>query len=118
MSSKAVGTFQLGIVLLQFNRILHSLLFHRIIVLIARQHVVAHNWSMWSICFLSLLACRPCKGICRPYEKLAKVYDKAVFIKLFGNANIGCKRLFMKFKIKSTPSFLFFRQGALVSLGR
>eukprot|EP00879_Flechtneria_rotunda_P022339 GHRR01023569.1.p1 GENE.GHRR01023569.1~~GHRR01023569.1.p1 ORF type:complete len:266 (+),score=106.46 GHRR01023569.1:308-1105(+) len=66
------------------------------------------------VLFCGLTWCRPCKGICRPYEKLAKVYDKAVFIKLFGNANIGCKRLFMKFKIKSTPSFLFFRQGQLL----
>jgi hypothetical protein len=48
----------------------------------------------------------------KPYEKLAATYAKsAVFLKLFGNANAGCKRLFKSFKIRSTPSFLYFRAG-------
>jgi hypothetical protein len=59
------------------------------------------------------LSCRPCKGVGKPYEKLAAKYAKsAVFLKLFGNANAGCKRLFKSFKIRSTPSFLYYRAGA------
>jgi thioredoxin-related protein len=59
-----------------------------------------------------VLPCRPCKGVGKPYEKLAARYAKsAVFLKLFGNANAGCKRLFKSFKIRSTPSFLYFRAG-------
>ena len=54
---------------------------------------------------------RPCKGVAKAYEKLAATYNKAVFLKLLGNANMGCKRLFKEFKIRSTPSFLFFRNG-------
>jgi thioredoxin-related protein len=42
---------------------------------------------------------------------MAQTYDKAVFLKLLGNANMGCKGLFKQFKIRSTPSFLFFRNG-------
>jgi thioredoxin-related protein len=42
---------------------------------------------------------------------MAGTYDKAVFLKLLGNANMGCKRMFKEFKIRSTPSFLFFRNG-------
>jgi hypothetical protein len=34
-----------------------------------------------------------------------------VFLKLYGNANLSCKKLFQQFKIRSTPSFLFFRAG-------
>jgi hypothetical protein len=50
----------------------------------------------------------------KPYEKLAAKYAKsAVFLKLFGNANAGCKRLFKSLKIRSTPSFLYFRAGAV-----
>jgi hypothetical protein len=28
--------------------------------------------------------CRPCKGVQKPYERLADHYDKAVFLKLVG----------------------------------
>lgn len=54
---------------------------------------------------------RPCKGVARAYERMAQTYDKAVFLKLLGNANMGCKGMFKQFKIRSTPSFLFFRNG-------
>ena len=47
----------------------------------------------------------------RSYEKLAELYSDAVFLKLYGNANLGCKQLFKHFKVRSTPSFLFFRNG-------
>jgi hypothetical protein len=57
------------------------------------------------------LAFRPCKGVSRPYEKMAELYNDAVFLKLYGNANLGCKQLFKHFKVRSTPSFLFFRNG-------
>lgn len=55
---------------------------------------------------------RPCKGVSKPYEKIAGAYGKVVFLKLFGNANAACKALFKSFRIRSTPSFLFFRGGA------
>lgn len=54
---------------------------------------------------------RPCKGVAKAYEKLAETYTDAVFLKLYGNANPACKALFKQFKIRSTPSFLYFRHG-------
>lgn len=47
----------------------------------------------------------------KAYEKLAETYTDAVFLKLYGNANPACKALFKQFKIRSTPSFLYFRHG-------
>eukprot|EP00882_Tetradesmus_deserticola_P007602 GHRQ01008006.1.p1 GENE.GHRQ01008006.1~~GHRQ01008006.1.p1 ORF type:complete len:193 (+),score=115.77 GHRQ01008006.1:1013-1591(+) len=67
------------------------------------------------VLFCGLTWCRPCKGVGKPYERLAATYAKsAVCLKLFGNANAGCKQLFKAFKIRSTPSFLYFRAGQLV----
>jgi hypothetical protein len=28
--------------------------------------------------------CRPCKGVAKPYERMADLYDQAVFLKLVG----------------------------------
>jgi hypothetical protein len=49
--------------------------------------------------------------VAKPYEKMAEAYSDAVFLKLYGNANPACKALFKQFKIRSTPSFLYFRHG-------
>jgi thioredoxin-related protein len=52
--------------------------------------------------------------VARAYERIAETYDKAVFLKLLGNANASCKALFKEMKIRSTPSFLYFRGNKLV----
>lgn len=79
------------------------------------EEALAKNPDKLVVLFCGLTWCRPCKGVGKPYEKLAAQYAKsAVFLKLFGNANAGCKRMFKSFKIRSTPSFLYFRAGELM----
>jgi len=78
------------------------------------EEVLAKNPDKLAVMFCGLTWCRPCKGVARSYEKLAELYSDAVFLKLYGNANLGCKQLFKHFKVRSTPSFLFFRNGSLV----
>lgn len=36
----------------------------------------------------------------KPYERMADLYDSAIFLKLYGNANVQCKRLFQRLKIR------------------
>ncbi|KAF6258804.1 hypothetical protein COO60DRAFT_1701175 [Scenedesmus sp. NREL 46B-D3] len=79
------------------------------------EEALSNNPEKLVVVFCGLTWCRPCKGVGKPYEKLAATYAKsAVFLKLFGNANAGCKQLFKAFKIRSTPSFLYFRAGELI----
>lgn len=78
------------------------------------EEALEKNKDKLVVLFCGLTWCRPCKGVARAYERMAQTYDKAVFLKLLGNANMGCKGLFKQFKIRSTPSFLFFRNGELV----
>lgn len=67
------------------------------------------------VLFSGLTWCRPCKAMQRPYQKLATLYNGAVFLKLFGNANANTKRLFKeRLLIRSTPCFMIFRNGELV----
>eukprot|EP00878_Enallax_costatus_P006243 GHUV01006546.1.p1 GENE.GHUV01006546.1~~GHUV01006546.1.p1 ORF type:complete len:282 (+),score=101.97 GHUV01006546.1:468-1313(+) len=79
------------------------------------EEALAAHTDKLVVLFCGLTWCRPCKAVARPYEKMASTYSShAVFLKLFGNANMSCKRLFTQFKIRSTPSFLFFREGQLI----
>lgn len=55
--------------------------------------------------------CRPCKGISKPYDRFSNFYQQAVFLKMYGNANNSCKSLLMRLKVRSTPSFIFYRGG-------
>ena len=36
----------------------------------------------------------------KPFERIADEYDTAIFLKLYGNANVQCKRLFQRLKIR------------------
>jgi hypothetical protein len=67
-----------------------------------------------TVLFSGLTWCRPCKGMSKPFERMADVYGAkggVSFLKLFGNANPRCKQMFKNLKIRSTPSFLFYRNG-------
>jgi hypothetical protein len=60
---------------------------------------------------------RPCKAVAKPFEKVADAYPGATFLKLYGNANSSCKRMFKLLKIRSTPAFIFFRDGGWACMG-
>jgi len=54
-------------------------------------------------------ACRPARGA----QKFAEHYKSCVFLKFFGNANAGTKRLFReRLQTPLTPTFSFWRRGA------
>lgn len=76
--------------------------------------VLAKHSKRLVVMFCGVTWCRPCKGVSKPYERMADLYDSAVFLKLYGNANISTKNLFKRLKIRSTPSFLMFRGGEVV----
>jgi Ca2+-binding EF-hand superfamily protein/thiol-disulfide isomerase/thioredoxin len=62
--------------------------------------------------------CRPCKGVAGSYAKLVKKYGGggglAAGLKIYGNANDRTKAVFKKLKIRSTPAFVFFKDGAVI----
>ncbi|KAL4520905.1 hypothetical protein Ndes2437A_g04857 [Nannochloris sp. 'desiccata'] len=63
----------------------------------------------------SLTWCRPCKRMTPVFQRMAAAYPQVVFVHLNGNDSEETKQLFKhKLKIRATPSFLFFRQGAVV----
>lgn len=66
------------------------------------------------VMFAGVTWCRPCKGVAKPYERMADHYGSAIFLKLYGNANVQTKRLFQRLKIRSTPAFLMWRGGEIV----
>lgn len=64
--------------------------------------------------------CRPCKGVAPNFAKLTQKYNEATggrltSLKLYGNANDRTKAVFKKLKIRSTPAFVFFKGGEVVS---
>jgi len=63
----------------------------------------------------SLSWCRPCKRMTPVLLRMAAAYPQVVFLCLNGNDSEETKELFKnKLKIRATPSFLFFRQEAVV----
>lgn len=67
------------------------------------------------VLFCGLTWCRPCKGMQRPFQRMAQHYPQLACIKLFGNANDQTKRLFKdRLRVRSTPSFIFFANGEQV----
>ncbi|KAI8471846.1 MAG: hypothetical protein J3K34DRAFT_415917 [Monoraphidium minutum] len=79
--------------------------------------VIQKHAARLVIMFAGVTWCRPCKGVQKPYERMADFYDSAVFLKLYGNANVQTKKLFQRLKIRSTPAYLLFRGGELVGQG-
>lgn len=51
----------------------------------------------------------------KAYEKIADAYPDAVFLKVYGNANASCKKIFKLLKVRSTPAFIFFREAEVVA---
>ncbi|KAL4423154.1 hypothetical protein ABPG77_007807 [Micractinium sp. CCAP 211/92] len=77
--------------------------------------VLASNPGKLVVLMASVTWCRPCKGFQSTYEAAAKHYKDAVFLKFYGNSNEGTKELFKeRLKCRTTPSFFFFRDGAIV----
>ena len=59
--------------------------------------------------------CRPCKAFEPKYERFAKQYAAARFIRVNGNENNSTVALCRdRLKVKKTPTFYFFRRGELV----
>jgi len=59
--------------------------------------------------------CRPCKRMAPVLPRMAAAYPQVVFLRLNGNDSDETKELFKnKLKFRTTPSFLFFRHGAVV----
>jgi len=78
-------------------------------------------WRLLVQAYAQTCACSsdlsPCSShICapQPCERLADAYPAVTFLKLYGNANTGCKTMFKDFKVRSSPSFIFFRGGKIV----
>ena len=60
--------------------------------------------------------CKPCKGFAGAYRAYAQQFSDARFIKINGNENKDMIHLARdRLKVKSTPTFYFFRNGELVS---
>ncbi len=80
--------------------------------------LTAAGSSKMVVLFCGLTWCRPCKGMQRPFQKMAAHYPALACIKLFGNANVQTKRLFKdRLRVRSTPSFIFFVDGKQVRGG-
>ena len=75
----------------------------------------AGNADKLVVLMVGLTWCRPCKGVQKPVERLADKYFKSSsFLKLYGNANEKCKKLISDLKVRSTPAFLFYRNGEFI----
>jgi Ca2+-binding EF-hand superfamily protein/thiol-disulfide isomerase/thioredoxin len=65
----------------------------------------------------SLSWCRPCKRMIPVFHRMAEAYPHVVFLHLNGNDNEETKHLFKHtLKMRATPAFLFFKQGAVVDM--
>ena len=61
--------------------------------------------------------CKPCKAFAKKYQDFAERFNGARFIKVFGNENkdmtVLCRD---ELKVKSTPTFYFFRNKEQVHM--
>jgi Ca2+-binding EF-hand superfamily protein/thiol-disulfide isomerase/thioredoxin len=77
--------------------------------------VLAAHPDKLIVVMASVTWCRPCRSFQEIYEKAAKHYNDAIFLKFFGNSNESTKTLFKeRLKCRTTPSFLFFKNGQIV----
>jgi hypothetical protein len=59
------------------------------------EEVMTRQDSKLIVICVALTWCRPCKGLQKPLQRMAKHYkDSFIFIKLFGNSNEQTTRLF------------------------
>jgi len=85
------------------------------------------------VCLMCGLSwCRPCKGVAPAFAKLAERYGgggagagngggngggsgpRLKCLKVYGNSNSKTKAIIQRLKIRSTPAFVFFRDGKVV----
>ncbi len=58
--------------------------------------------------------CRPCKQFRRKYGKLAVHYSDAIFCEVLGDRSEATRGMMRSYKVRATPTFLFFRNGEQV----
>lgn len=58
--------------------------------------------------------CRPCKVFKPKYEQLANVFSDGAFYSVVGDRNDSTRQLMRDYKVRATPTFMFFRNGKQV----
>lgn len=56
-------------------------------------------------------ACRPCKAFTQKYARIANQYPDVVFAEVTGDESNETRRMMMKMKVTTTPSFFLFSNG-------
>ena len=55
--------------------------------------------------------CRPCKTFKPKYAGLAEIFSDCEFYSVIGDRNDSTRQLMRDYKVRATPTFLFFRNG-------
>lgn len=55
--------------------------------------------------------CRPCKAFVNKYTRIAAAYPDVVFAQVVGDESNDTRRMMMKMKVTTTPSFLLYSDG-------
>ena len=77
----------------------------------------AEGTDAMTVVMVGVTYCKPCKAFTRKYADFADRFNGARFVKVFGNENkdmtVLCRD---KLKVKSTPTFYFFRNSEQVHM--
>lgn len=77
----------------------------------------AEGTDQMTVVMVGVTYCKPCKAFTRKYADFAERFNGARFIKVFGNENkdmtVLCRD---QLKVKSTPTFYFFRNSEQVHM--
>ena len=69
-----------------------------------------------TVLMVGVTYCKPCKAFSKKYGDFAERFSDARFIKVFGNENKDMTTLCDELKVKSTPTFYFFRDDEQVHM--
>lgn len=58
--------------------------------------------------------CRPCKAFERKYLRCADEYRDVVFLEMYGDESKETRKLMLALQVKSTPTFMLFKERASV----
>jgi thioredoxin 1 len=77
----------------------------------------ADGTDQMTVLMVGVTYCKPCKAFTTKYQNFAKRFEGARFLKVFGNENkdmtVLCRD---ELKVKSTPTFYFFRNTEQVHM--